>query len=442
MNLLKSIGLYRRLNHQMYRMKKSEIEKIQLKRLKQLVKFVKEESPYYSEQYKNQSIESFSDYEKLPTMNKSIMMNEFDRINTVGIHREDCMEYAIRKELNKEYLGYYKDQFVVGLSSGTSGNKGLFITPKKMTKQIPSLFLARGGIKLTDLPVRILFMLRVFSQGFEDINAPFIKLSYLSTMTKVDEIISTAKEKRINILMAPPSLIRELLPSASLLPRFKRIITYAEVLEKEEKARFGKTFQTDIVEIYQASEGQIASPCKCGNLHINEDLVYVELFSESGNVVTEPGVIASKMIVTNLINEAQPLLRYEMNDVIVLGGECPCGSSFRRIDHIIGRNDDVFRFMNQKGEMIAVYPDLISRWIITVSDEIREFIATQTRIDTVDLLIDALPSEHLKEAIQSRFEGELAAFDIRINVNVEFSKIEKPEGNKKMKRFINLIKQI
>ena len=46
------------------------------------------------------------------------------------------------KEINKDYLGYYKDNFVVGLSSGTSGNKGLFITPKEMTKRLPGTFLS------------------------------------------------------------------------------------------------------------------------------------------------------------------------------------------------------------------------------------------------------------------------------------------------------------
>jgi len=416
-------------------MKESDLKEYQLNQLKRLVEKMKEKSPFYGELYGSRKIGSFSDYAELPIINKTIMMKEFDRINTVGLNKSDCMKCAIKKELDKDYLGYYKDQFVIGLSSGTSGNKGLFITPKTMTKQIPALFLARGGIRLSDLPIRILFMLRVFSQGFDDINAPFIKLSYLSTMTKVNDIIVSAKEKRINILMAPPSLIRELLPRVSELPHFKRIITYAEVLEQEEKTRFIKAFKTEVVEIYQASEGQIASPCKCGNLHINEDLVYVELFSESGTIVNEPGIVAAKMLISNLINEAQPLLRYEMNDLVVLGEKCPCGSSFRRIDHIIGRNDDVFRFLNQDKKLIPVYPDLISRWIITVSDDIREFVATQIDDSSFNLVIDAPLSDQLSDAIKSRIEKELASYGIMVNLKIEFSKIDKPKNNQKTKRF-------
>lgn len=439
MNVLKSILMYRKLNKHMYKFNMDSIENYQWKQVKKMVDYAKANSPYYDEMYAGKPIESLKDFSKMPTIDKRIMMEEFNKINTVGLIKTECMDYAVKKELAKEYLGYYLDKYVVGLSSGTSGNKGLYITPKTMTKQIPALFLARGGIFLKDLPVRILFLLRVFSQGFQDINAPLIKLDYLSTMTPNEEIIKKINDDRINILMAPPSLIRELLPQAKNFPHLKRIITYAEVLTKEEKIRFTKAFNTEIVEIYQASEGQIASPCRCGNLHINEDLVYVELFDEKGNKVSETGRMAAKMIVTNLINFTQPLIRYEMNDLIVLGEKCECGSAFRRIDHIIGRNDDVFRFPNQKGEMIAIYPDLISRWIITISDDIREFVATQTSDHAIKLIVDATASEPLKKNIQARFSQELSVFGIEINMEIEFSAILKPEGNKKMKRFIRIV---
>ncbi len=440
MSLIGSVTLFRDLNRHFYQWDRHQVEEYQWSQVHKIIELVLAKSPFYREQYLHKSYETKEDFAKLPTIDKSVMMKEFDRINTVGLSKKDCLEYAVQKEIAKDYLGYYQDKYVIGLSSGTSGNKGLYITPKAMTKRLPALFLARGGIFLKDLPVRILFLLRVFSQGFDDINAPFIKLDYMSTMTPVSKIIKKTIDDKINILMAPPSLIRELLPRASELPKFKRIITYAEVLEKEEKHRFVSAFGTEVVEIYQASEGQIASPCKCGNLHINEDLVYVELFDEFGMVVSTPGKLATKMVVTNLINEAQPLLRYEMNDLIVLGEPCPCGSNFRRIDHIVGRNDDVFRLKNHLDEWVPVYPDLISRWIITSSDEIREFQATQTAEDTIRLILDAPESGETLESIRNRFSRELAVFGIQITLEIVFAPISKPEGNLKMKRFIRDLK--
>ena len=249
---------------------RNNLKAYQLKELQSLIAFSKEHSPYYKETLANVEINKLIDIQKLPIINKAIMMEHFDKLNTVGLHKDEVMREALEKELNKDYLGYYKDEFVLGLSSGTSGNKGLYVTPKSLTKRLPFVFLARSGIPLKLLPYRILFMLRVFSQGFNDINSPFISLKYLSTMTPIEEVIEGINSLKINILMAPPSLCRLLLPHAHLIKiPLKMIVTYAEVLEKEEKERLKELFQCKVIEIYQASEGQFASACSKGKLHIS-----------------------------------------------------------------------------------------------------------------------------------------------------------------------------
>ncbi|MCX6084816.1 MAG: hypothetical protein NTX94_00030, partial [Caldiserica bacterium] len=351
-------------------------------------------------------------------------------------------DYAVQKELHKEYLGYYQDQYVIGLSSGTSGNKGIYVTPKSMTERLPFVFLARSGLSSKDLPFRILFLLRVFSQGFEDINSPFIHLNYLSTMTPVDEIIRRINDDRINILMAPPSLVRQLLPRAGTITRpLKMIVSYAEVLEKEEKERFQRTFGTRVIEIYQASEGQIGSACRCGNLHINEDLVYVELYDENGQPVERPGPAATAMYLTNLVNTAQPLIRYEMNDLIQLGERCPCGSSFRVIDRVLGRHDDVLYLANRNNVLQPVYPDLMSRWIITTSDSIREFRVSQVSRSRLDITIDVLESvgetrAGVAEQLKARLMRELSSYGVDAVVDIRTEAIPLPETMAKYKRFI------
>ena len=255
---------------------KRMIQRYQLKQLKKIYKKEKKNSVFYEELYRGFDFEKIEDFYTLPLINKTIMMDNFTTLNTCSIDKEDIVEYAVKKENDKDFLGYYKDDYVVGLSSGTSGNKGIYITPKKMTDRLPSVFLARGGFPLSLLPYKILFMLRVFSQGFEDINSKVVSLNYLSTMEEIDDVIQKINTQHINILMAPPSFIRELLPfSNKITSDLKRIMTYAEVLETEDKKRFEESFNTKVIEIYQASEGQIASTCKHGYLHINEDLVFV-----------------------------------------------------------------------------------------------------------------------------------------------------------------------
>ena len=59
------------------------------------------------------------------------------------------------------------------------------------------------------------------------------------------------------------------------------------------------------------------------------------------------------MLVTNLYNHTQPLIRYEVTDqVTLIAGRCPCGSSFRRIEDPQGRLDDIFDY----ADGLSVHP--------------------------------------------------------------------------------------
>lgn len=415
------------------------IERYQISQLQSLIGFAKQNSPFYQETLSDLSINDFSDLRKLPIINKTVMMEQFDRLNTVGLKKDEVMAVAVEKELNKDYLGYYKDEFVLGLSSGTSGNKGLYITPKSLTQRLPFVFLARSGIPLTCLPFRILFMLRVFSQGFNDINSPLISLKYLSTMTPVDQIIAQINQQKINILMAPPSLCRLLIPVAHKIKKpLKMIVTYAEVLEKEEKIRLSEVFRCRVIEIYQGSEGQFASACSHGNLHINEDLIVVELLDEQYLPVTRPHVAASHMIVTNLVNRAQPLIRYEMNDLIVLDDPCPCGSHFRTIEKILGRNDDILYFKKKDGSIQHIFPDLFSRWIITSSENIREYKVIQSQDHSLQIILDPILKRETNELIRQvseRLHTELSGYDIESAFEIRCEPISLPINRSKYKRF-------
>lgn len=450
MNFLKGLRDYLLLNRNLYRLSEAEVKVMQEKLLFDAVNYALEHSRFYRKSGM-QSVSSMEDFYRFPVINKKIMMENFNDINTCRLDFDEVKEFAVQKELAKDYSGYYKDEFVVGLSSGTSGNKGIYVTPKSLTQRLPFVFLARGGIPLKMLPFNILFLLRVFSQGFADIRAPFIKLTYKSTMTDSNELVSLINRETINIIMAPPSMLRILMMHADdIKVKIKLVISYAEVLEEEDKKKISKVFGTRVHEIYQASEGQIGSACRCGNLHINEDLVFVELYDENDDPVVTPGVVARRMILTNLVNRAQPLIRYEMNDVIVLGEKCLCGSSFRVISRVIGRNDDVLVFRNSQGQEVSVFPDLFARWIITGYDRIREFKVTQHSNGNLSIMIDIpgagsdldldataglAEADQTAQALADTISDRLREFDIESRPTVTVAAIPLPDNKSKYKRF-------
>jgi len=442
MDFLRGLRDYRLLNRNLYRLNEAEVKMMQEKLLFEAVNHALEHSGFYRSSGVL-SVTSMEDFYRLPVINKKIMMDNFNDINTCGLDFDEVKEFAVQKELAKDYTGYYKDEFVIGLSSGTSGNKGIYVTPKSLTQRLPFVFLARGGIPLKMLPFNILFLLRVFSQGFADIRAPFINLTYKSTMTDLNELVALINREKINIIMAPPSMLRILMMHADdIKVKIKLVISYAEVLEEEDKKKIAKVFRTRVHEIYQASEGQIGSTCRCGNLHINEDLVFVELYDENDKPVVTPGVVARRMILTNLVNRAQPLIRYEMNDVIVLGEKCPCGSSFRVIAKVIGRNDDLLVFQDSKGQKVHVFPDLFARWIITGYDRIREFKVTQHSDSTLSIMIDIpevsaglAEADQTAQALADTVSERLREFNIDSRPTVTVGAIALPENKSKYKRF-------
>jgi len=440
MNPFRALADYSTLRRRFRRWTAEDIRRHQWREVQKLLRLARSKSPFYRDLYAGRDVHSLEDFARLPTIDKQTMMEHFDALNTAGLKLKALTEYAVRKELDRDYLGYYEDEYVVGLSSGTSGARGIYVTPRALTERLPGVFLARSGIPLRLLPFRILFLLRVFSQGFDDIRSPLVSLTYMSTMADVGEIVRRMNDERTNILMAPPSFLRTLAPSAGAIREKPRlIVSYAEVLEQEAKTRLEAAFGCPVIEIYQASEGQIGSACKYGTLHINEDLVYVELLDEAGAVVDRPGVVARRMLVTNLINMVQPIIRYEMNDLIELGGPCRCGSRFRTIAKVLGRQDDVFEFRTDDGTPRPVFPDVISRWITTASYAIREFRVVQNAEGDVDVLVEPeaqADADAVRQAVEERVQSELAALGIHNVVLVRCGAVPLPPDRAKLRRFV------
>jgi phenylacetate-coenzyme A ligase PaaK-like adenylate-forming protein len=82
----------------------------------------------------------------------------------------------------------------------------------------------------------------------------------------------------------------------------------------------------------------------------------VEVVDERNQPVP-PGTRGFNVLVTNLINRTQPLIRYELSDSILLaGGPDPEGLPYRRIARVDGRSDDVVTLPGVAGGEVAVHP--------------------------------------------------------------------------------------
>lgn len=60
----------------------------------------------------------------------------------------------------------------------------------------------------------------------------------------------------------------------------------------------------------------------------------LEPVNEHGEPV-EPGQRSAKVLLTNLVNLALPLIRYELDDQVVVSADpCPCGSAYTLVQAV------------------------------------------------------------------------------------------------------------
>ena len=97
------------------------------------------------------------------------------------------------------------------------------------------------------------------------------------------------------------------------------------------------------------------SECELGSLHVDEDFAAVEF-------VPNPNGPGERVIGTNLSNPATPLLRYEVGDIVTLGGTCACGRPGRVVAAIDGRNEDYIILRNgaRLGRMDHIFKDMVN----------------------------------------------------------------------------------
>jgi len=147
----------------------------QKKQVNKHLKFLKEKSPYFKT---HEISENF-------VMNKAFMMENFDELNTLGVKRDEAMEIALNSEKTRNFNQKYKD-VSVGLSSGTSGHRGMFITTPEEQGIWAGTILAKMLPKNSILGHRIAFFLRADNDLYKSINSFLISLEYFDTFKDID----------------------------------------------------------------------------------------------------------------------------------------------------------------------------------------------------------------------------------------------------------------
>jgi len=348
--------------------------------------------------------------EDFPIINKQIFMDNFESINSVGIKKDEAFQVAMHSEESRDFSNKI-GEISVGLSSGTSGNRGIFLVSENESAKWAGYILKRMLTRPYFQRHKIAFFLRANSNLYESVNSFFIKFTFYDLIKPIEAHVAELNRTKPTILIAPAQVLRLLALSKTLDISPKKIISVAEVLESDDEQLIEKRFSQKIHQIYQCTEGFLAHTCQEGNLHLNEDRVYIEkewIDESSGRF---------SPIITDFYRSSQPVIRYKLDDILVHEPRaCACGSVFARIKKIEGRCDDILKVRDKKEQEYLLFPDFIRRAIISSSENIKEY-----RVENAD---DGL---HIfLEPLSAKNEVETSLF-----------KLYEKLGLKKMKHFFH-----
>lgn len=346
-------------------------------------------------------------FDEWPTMNKALMMAQFDDMNTAGLQRDELMACAMRSEQSRDFSPKV-GKFSVGLSSGTSGRRGLFVvSPQEQT-------LWAGAILAKVLPdgllagERVALFLRADNNLYRSVNNRWLSLAFYDLLAPFVPQLARLEAQSPTIIVAPAQVLRALaleVLAGTLRLAVKKVISVAEVLEDHDRALLRQAFG-EVGEIYQATEGFLASTCVCGTLHLNEEFIHVE-----PEWLDEHRFVP---IITDFTRRTQPVVRYRLDDVLVASKKpCPCGSATRAIARIEGRQDDGLQLPDASGQVQGVFADPCSRVLAITLPPGADYRLVQTAADTLCLTADCEP------AVLEACQLALNAFFARQGIDVQ-----------------------
>lgn len=343
------------------KMTREEILELQKERFDTLVAYAREYSPFYRELY--HGLESNPSMDSLPLTNKTMLMGQFD-----GWLTDSELSLAkVDDFLDKpENIGKFLDnKCIVAMTSGTLGTPTKILIDKKTWNVMNAIHYSRL-FSLTDL-------IKVGMKGgkYFTISNPGFSATYntyrnqvlpnnfnkyrckaVDVDTPTSEIVTELNKFKPSVFSAYPTTMQLLLPhikSGSLRINPDIIVLGGETCPPELKKELDASFKSKIQNAYACTEaGMITTPCSEGHLHINLDWVILEPVDENNKPVPN-GIMSHKVLLTNLSNFLQPIIKYEVADKIIIYDEpCKCGSVMPYL-YVEGRTNDILDFQGAQG---------------------------------------------------------------------------------------------
>jgi phenylacetate-coenzyme A ligase PaaK-like adenylate-forming protein len=416
-------------------------------RLRALLRVAKERSPWHARRLRGIDPEQVTgdDLSGIPPMSKADLMANWDEIVT---DRRVTLEMTRRHLVTVAERGpaYLLDEFHVVTTGGSTGVflwdwEGWLQAGLGSWRHIAWLV---GALQLTGPPrsatiaaEHAIHMTEAMRRTFE----PGASCLLPVTMP-LPEIVRGLNEFQPVGVLAYPSMLHRLALEAeagrlSISPRL--LFCGAEPLYAHMRGTIEAALGAPVVNTYACSEGWMIGCSYPGApaIHMVEDVAVYEPVDREGRPVPA-GERASKLLLTNVINHALPLIRYELTDEVTFLGEPNPGPwTGRRIAAVEGRLDDLFVYADRgRGEVVAhpyIFWSALGRDPRIVEYQVRQ---TEAGAGVAVQLAGAMPLEPVREKLVEGLR-RVGLSDPVIDIET-VDTMERLPGSGKVRRFIPL----
>ena len=403
----------------------ARIHELQLKKLRSVLTSAYVNIPFYRKMFDENGIHI--DKLSLPDDMKALpILTKED----VRAHYQEIINPTVKKRVSKE------------LSSGSSGNPLVIVKDRDKSGYARAVMYrcyAQYGINIGNKQARFwgvpVAPANFIKEKVKDLIANRIRLSAFNiTDQTLHEFTKQMFRFKPKYFYGYPSMFYKYANWAlengydfSEL-QLHAVINTGEILYDFQREAMEKAFGCKVVNEYGCSEiGVLAFECSEGNLHIMSDNVFLETVKSNNNRPDE-------IIVTELNNSLNPLIRYKLGDRGILSeSKCTCGINLPIIGSLEGRDGSFI--VTPEGKYVS---DAILEYTFALG--IKKFRATQDSVDELDISIVKRPD--LNDALMKQYSHKLVKqLGTRLKINYTFVDDIEPEKSGKLRYFISSIEK-
>jgi phenylacetate-coenzyme A ligase PaaK-like adenylate-forming protein len=340
-------------------------------------------SPFHAARLRGVDPDRFelADLARLPVMTKTQMMENFDTAITDRRLTRDLVEQHLARCVTDPSL-LLGDYFGL-VSGGSSGRRGLFVQTideysefaVSVTRRAMAAAVTAGGPPPEGLVIGMVGAgSPVHSSGLAAVTAtrPPVRLVAAPASLPTAEIVSRLNAAQPPILLAYAAKLAELAREqreGRLRLNLRAVTSMSESISPAERAAVTEVFGVPVADMFVSTEGLVGHSEPGGTvLTFASDTCIAECADDEGRPVPD-GVPSSKVLVTNLHNLTQPIIRYELTDRFTCYGVSERGCLLASVE---GRTDDMFRY-----DGLSVHPFTIGAPLLH-APAVREFQIRQT----------------------------------------------------------------